>query len=339
MGSVVTPEDHFRGLAEFIVGVDRAGGTTPHVAMTVESMNREDDLLDKLWWAGCYALAYNWPTAERIHTEWGPASGIDEPKFVQWLELNWAGVPIRKERKAIYRKPFFAESAAAYLRLAQAMANNTDWPQDYQSAYDLFNTRTRYMGRYIAIRWLEVMRRAFDLPWAMPDVRADGGQHPRKAMALIYPEDAPALLGGNSARELRVTDRAAERLLLDLYLEYEIKTDYYELQSLLCEMKQAVLSRKQYPGKSIDTEMDYFKKVQAHWGDSMPTDFWSVRAACFPEWSLGEKSGWWGVRPELGALMADHQITWSDSLYDYGSTADFSQPVRREGAKDLLPCA
>lgn len=338
MGSVVTPEDHFRGLAEFIVGVDRAGGTTPHVAMTVESMNREDDLLDKLWWAGCYALAYNWPTAEVLHTHRRPQNGINQEVLTQWLELNWAGVPIRKERKAIYRKPFFAESAAAYLRLAQAMANNTDWPQDYQSAYDLFNTRTRYMGRYIAIRWLEVMRRAFDLPWRMPDVRADGGQHPRKAMALIYPEDAPALLGGNSARELRVTDRAAERLLLDLYLEYDIRSDYYELQSLLCEYKQQVLAKKQYPGKSIDTEMAYRAKVVKHWGD-VETDFWSVREACFPEWSLGEKMGWDGVRPELGRTLVEHGFTWSDSLYDYAATTYFAKPVRRKGAKDLLPCA
>lgn len=331
----MTPEDHFRGLAEFIAGVNRAGGTTPHAAMTVESMRRKDDPLEKLWWAGCYALAYNWPTAEVIHNRWRPEVPLDETAFVSWLEENWAGVPIRKERKAIYRKPFFAESAAAYLRLAQTMADSDNWPQDYQAAYELFDNATRYMGRYIAIRWLEVMRRAYGLPWSMPDIHADGGQHPRKAMALIYPADAPALLGGNSSHERKVADLAADRLLVDLNLEYGISTDYYELQSLLCEYKQQVLARKQYPGKSIDTELAYRRRVVAHWGDT-ETDFWSVREACFPEWSLGEKQGWAGVRPELGSVLLDYGYTWSDDTYDYTATADFSQPVRRPGKEALL---
>lgn len=337
----MTPEDHFRHMAEFVRGVELVGGTTPHVLMTVESMNRLDDPLEKLWFAGCYALAYNWPTAERIWQQWRPGD-FDPDLFLPWLERNWAGLPIRKERKAIYRKEYFTESARSYLAFATelAAADPADWPQDYENAYSYFGQSCKYMGRYIGIRWLEVCRRAFGLPWRMPDVRADGGEHPRKALALLYPQDAPLLLGGNGKREIAVTDLAADRLLVDMALEYGISSDYYELQSLLCEYKQSYLGKKHYPGKSIDTEMDYFRRVYDHWGAAAREEstFYDVRARLFPDYSLGEIQGWDGVRPELGGVLTTYGYTWSDAVYDYTATTDFANPALRPGGVEGLLC-
>jgi hypothetical protein len=328
----VTPDEHFVHLAEFIRGVELAGGTTPHVAMTVESMFRLDDPLEKLWFAGCYALTYNWPAAERLFLEWRPED-VNAIEMLPWLEEHWAGLPLRKERKAVFRKPFFAESAAAYATFAQRLLNDPNpWDtMDYTAAFTAFNAATRYMGRYIAIRWLEVMRRAFGTPWEMPSILSDGGEHSRKTLALIYPADAEMLLKGNTARHIAVSDAAANRLRADLGVEYGIETNFYELQSLLCEYKQSALGRKQYPGKSIDTEMDYFTRVYDHWGFDKQEEstFLDVRALCFPEWSLGEAhERWWGVRPELGAVLADFGYTWSDAVYDYPHTTDFSDPFR-----------
>jgi len=331
----MTPEDHFRHLAEFIRGVELAGGTTPHVAMTVESMSRLDDDLEKLWFAGCYALTYNWPAAERLFLEMRPVQAVHRPEISSFLEAHWAGLPLRKERKAVYRQWAFADSVIAYLLMARQMVwDKGEWTTDYGEAFRAFNDNTRFMGRYIAIRWLEVMRRAFPIDcagWVMPDIHSDGGQHPRKALALIYPEEATALLGGNSTAELAVADRAADRLLVDLATEYGITSNYYEIQSLLCEVKQAINSRRHYPGKSIDSEMGHLTKVRAHWGEDVHTDFFSVRRAVFPDWSLGELNGWWGVRPELGGLIADYGLVWSDAVYDYAATrasGDFSNPVQ-----------
>lgn len=337
----MTPEEHFRGMGEFIRGVELVGGTTPHAAMTVEMMRRSDDMLEKLWFAGCYALAYNWPTAEKIWQEWRPHD-FSPADFYIWLEENWPGLPLRKERKAIFRKEAFTQSAQTYLNFARELAfyDPADWPQEYENAFAYFLSSCKYMGRYIGIRWLEVMRLAFGLPWEMPDVRADGGEHPRKALALLYPEDAPALLGGNRPHELAVTDLAADRLKVDLQIEYGIDASYYTLQSLLCEYKQSVLGKKHYPGKSIDTEMDYFRRVRAHWGD-YPSAFYDVRARLFPEWSLGEVQGWDGVRPELGSIWSTYGYTWSDAVYDYRATAllgDFSDPILREGGVGRLLC-
>ena len=327
----MTPDEHILRMAEFVKGVELSGGTTPHVAMTVASMALLTDPLEKLWFAGCYALTYNWPTAERIFLEWRPAD-FNRADFLMWSEDNWDGVFLRKERKAVFRKPFFAESASSYLDFARWMLQQDSWPEDYLDALDMFTSRCRYMGRYIGIRWLEVMRRAFDTGWVMPDVRSDGGEHPRKALALMYPGDAIALLGGNSKREVHIADQAADRCLLDLRVEFGLTLDYYDLQSLLCEYKQSVIGKKQYPGKSIDTEMDYFRRVYGYWGEAKAGEsaFYRVRAECFPDWSRGELSGWSGVRKELGAALVEHELTWSDSVYDYSATTDMAYPVLRD---------
>lgn len=323
----MTPDEHFLHLAEFIKGVELSGGTTPHVSMTVEAMDRQEDRLEKLWFAGCYAMVYNWPTAEVIFQKWRPEN-MEDDSFSEWVGRNWAGIPKRKERKAVFRQSCFVESAVSYLAFAKRLDSTDAWPITYQQAYDAFTGSCRYMGRYIAIRWLEVMRRAFPVEcagWVMPDVSADGGEHPRKALALIYPADAEALLGGNSKANLKITDLAAARCLLDMEIEYGIRSSYYELQSLLCEYKQSALGRKQYPGKSIDTEMDYYKKVKDYWGhDSL---FYPIRQQCFPTEFLGETQGWYGVRPELGGVLVDHGYTWSDLVYDYGHTTDFADPT------------
>jgi hypothetical protein len=326
-------EEHFLHLAEFMKGVELAGGTTPHVAMTVASMSYLDDPLEKLWFAGCYALTYNWATAERIFLEWRPADFTQEG-FLSWAEEHWTGIFLRKERKAVFRKPFFAESAASYLAFSREFLKS-DWPETWMEAFAAFTGGCRYMGRYIAIRWLEVMRRAFGTSWEMTDVRSDGGEHPRKALALIYPDDAAALLGGNSRREVAIADLKADECLLDLATVYGIRSSYYELQSLLCEYKQSVLGRKHYPGKSIDSETDYFRKIESYWG-SEDSRFWEIRAELFPAWSLGEVGGWSGVRPELSVVLSDHGYTWSDAVFDYTATTDFAAPARRVGGREAI---
>lgn len=321
--------DHFRHLAEFIKGVDLAGGTTPHVAMTVAAMDRLEDPLEKLWFAGCYMLTYNWPTAERIFQEWRPYEFEAEP-FLDWVTANWALLPLRKERKAVYRKPFFTECARTYLEFTDQVRANLEcgWDLSYEQAFTLFNRNVKYAGRYIGIRWLEVMRRAFPEQcgsWHMTDIRADGGEHPRKAMALIYPDRADVLLGGNSRAELNEVDKLAALLRVDLDLDFGMDVNYYELQSLLCEYKQSVLRMKQYPGKSIDTEMDYFRiaGMESSW-------FWDIRRECFPEWSLGEVQGWGGVRTGLGPVLVNHGYTWSDAIYDWAASKDdLAVPVFR----------
>lgn len=335
---------HLERFAEFVKGVQLSGGTTPHVAMTVASMEELPAVTDKLWFAGCYALVYNWPTAERIYLENDPVT-FDPFDFEMWFRTNRAGIALRKERKAVLLAERFTDSAASYLDYIPTVEDKPWFAKAqlgipvYHEAFDDFTQHCKYMGRYIAIRWLEVMRRAFDLPGLeMPDMMSRDGQHPRRALAYLYPEDTEPLLGGNSPENLAVSDRAAARCLVDL-ASVGVAASYYDIQSLLCEYKQSFAGGKQYPGKSIDTEMDYHLKIYAHhWGTERASEsrFSAIRERCFPEFCLGEKNGWTGVRPELGLVLQKYGYTWSDAVYDWSATKDLSQPVLRANGPGML---
>jgi len=74
------------------------------------------------------------------------------------------------------------------LELIKVNLTNATVPREVKEAFDDVTSAIKYMGRYIVIRWLEVARRAFNLPHlAMPDLRSKDGDHPRKALALMYP--------------------------------------------------------------------------------------------------------------------------------------------------------
>ena len=333
--------DHLLRMAEFVKGAELAGKTDPHLTMAAASMDSLIDPLEKLWFLGCYALTYNWPTAERIFLEWRPAD-FNQADFLMWSEENWDGILLRKERKAVFRKPFFAESAASYLTFALGLSAVVSQDpevlaaKNYAQATELFTGNCRYMGRYIAARWVEVMRRAFPEAcgdWVMTEPGSSGAQHPRKALAMMYPEDAAALLGGDSKEEVRISDEVFDRFLLDMRM-YGLELDYYTAHSLLCEYKQASAGRKHYPGKSLDTEVAYLDKSYSYWGPEKASEsaFYPLRDVLFPHRSLGEKSGWKGARDGLLPLLADHGIVWSDQVYDYQQTTDLSHPVLRDPA-------
>lgn len=339
----MTPEQHLRALAEFVRAVELAGGTTPHMLMAVEAARRQDEPLEQLWWLGCYALAYNWPTADIIYRQWRPGEALDSEGFERWARENWAGIALRKERKAVRSPEKLAASASSYAAYAQAVTGK-EWFRaggEYEAAFQDFCGSCAYMGRYIAIRWLEAVRLLFDLPnLEMPDLRPEGGSHPRKALALIYPKEAEALLGGDSPFELSIAHRAAARCMEELAVRYGVRTNYYELQSLLCEYKQSALARKQFPGKSIETEVDYFDRIYAHWGSTAAeeSEFWSVRERCFPRWALGEHGGWRGVRKALGCVLVDYGYTWSDAVYSWRDTEHLAAPALRPGGlPSILP--
>jgi len=333
---------HFRYFAEFVKSVQISGGTTPHMLMIVEAAKRASNFEESLWRAGCYAFVYNFASAEALWDNWTSEEVRKDVGLLEWLEQNKAGIRRRKERKCVYSAKNLAtcmHSYATYMTKIEnrewfnvTNADKRDWPELYQLAFDDVSKEVKYMGRYIIIRWLEVMRRLHNLPHLeMPDLRAKGGDHPRKAMALMYPEEEKILMGKDTQYELRIVDELAADLLAELKYVYNIETDYYTIQSLLCEYKQSVLSRKQYPGKSIDTALVYHDKIYEWWGteEKAYSIMYDVRQSIFPPETLGELQGWNGVRKELGSVLVDYGYTWSDLIYDYMATEDLANPVFR----------
>jgi hypothetical protein len=339
-----SPEQHLKYFAEFCAAVVDVGGATPHLTMVGESA-RGLQPQEKLWRGGCYAATYNYAAAEIIWRTWEPEHVVREPaRWAGWVKENWKALPLRRERKAVNNPDRLAECVISFAEWVptvpqQSWANNLPSARwgDYQAAWDSF-TSVRYMGRYIAIRFLEYMRRHLDYTaLVMPDLRPRDAPYPRQSLSLMYPQFESALRGNDSTENVNVTHAVAADCRRRLETVYGVKLDYYTLQSLLCEYKQSVLGQRQYPGRSVDSELSYWDKVY-----KMPqfanlaegTQMWEVRKRAFPAYVLGEEQGWAsGARDVLGKVLVRHGYTWSDRKYDYAATlasgGDFSKPVRR----------
>lgn len=337
----ITPENHLKHFADFCRNVTEVGGATPHLTMVGQTCTGAP--VDQIIWrGGCYAAMYNFAGAEAIWRHWQPQQVLTEPgRWAGWVQANWAALPLRKERKAVNNTDRFAECVLSFAGWAGTVTGQPWWAASaqprpdtrlYEEAWASF-TGVRFMGRYIAIRFLEYLRRyAGRQALMMPDLRPADAPYPRQSLSLMYPQHEGALRGNNSSENLKVTNQIAADCLRRLSEEHGVVLDYYTLQSLLCEYKQSVLGRRQYPGRSVDSEMVYWDKVyrtanfEALAGGSQ---MWVVREAAFPHYVLGERQGWAGARDPLGKVLTDHGYTWSDRQFDYMATTDLARPVRR----------
>ena len=124
---------------------------------------------------------------------------------------------------------------------------------------------------------------------------------------------------------LLVVNRIAAELNAELNEALTTPVSYYEMEALLCNFRQAV-SGTFYPGRTIDSELEYHNIVQDHWGDDPylgTFNMYDARYAALPWETLAEMSGgaWNGVRKDLFPLMRDEGIVWSDKEFRYGETA------------------
>lgn len=332
-------EWHIAMFSDFCHKVKQISGATPHLRTVGESC-RECDEKETAWRGGLYAACYNYPAAEAIWLTWQPEWVLkNQFRFCRWVEENWKGLPLRKERKAVNSVKKLSECIIGYAawqlqggltEMYQAVNRAKD---PYQAAWERFS-ECKYMGRYITIRYLEFMRRYAQLNVRMNDARAKGGEHPRQGLHLLIPEQA--LIRSDSPEDLQISE-AAFKYCLSLLRERQVFLDHYELQSLVCEYKQAALGKHQYPVQALDSELGYYAKVVSHFGDRYAerSQFFRVRSSLFPEQALGELSGWPGKRKELGIVLACHGYNWSDLLYDYKRTTDLAHPVRWNDAESI----
>jgi|SRR5580700_1218087 hypothetical protein len=303
---------------------------SPHLIMVGESC-RQLSLSEEetVWRGGLYAATYNYPAAEVLWQNWAAPSVVLRSKSLQsWLKENWLGVPLRRERKCVRTPAKLArclQSFAAWMRgdgLKRLYGNGVG----YDDAWEIFQ-EVYGMGRYITIRFLEFLHRYADLRPVMYNSMPREGQHSRKGLALLYPEYKTVLLGSNSWGDCKESDKLACRELARLR-EAGVYYSHYQLATMLCEFKQALLGGHLYPGKAIDSEMKYQRKVLDYWGKRRKSQFMHVRTV-FPKETRGEVQGWTEERKPLLTVLRDYGYNWSDQDYDYAKTRDFSNPVRR----------
>lgn len=288
---------------------------------------------EALWWLGAYTTFCSVPPGVSVWARWrDPAQVLSgSERFYSWIDEHWAGLPIRTQRRPVRSRR----------KLVTCISGMAEWCEfdgprlgemNYEEAWSSVDQSVKYYGRYAIIKLLEAFRRAGYSQLEAPNIRPAGAWSPRKMLAYLYPERAEALRSKSDSRQTLAEVNAVARDALGL-LESELgrSSSFYELEVLLCNARQSIYSGTLYVGRTIDSELDYWRKSSEHFGD--PTlgafDFFDVRRRTFPVECLGEVQGWPGVRKELKTYRG---YVWSDLLFDWHKTlasGNFEHPVRR----------
>lgn len=325
-------KQHWQFFAEFCREELATGGPDPHMRLVGHiAKTTGQDFYTTAWSGLCYCAVYNVPTAVVLWKYWPHPRVLQagERELAKWLSDHREGIAFRRERKAV-RSADKAKLAKCLFSAAQwleekRLSGGINWP-DFEHAFE-DTCRIYGFGRYIGQKYVEYCRRYLGTTAQVQDIRAHDGWSPRAALSLLFPEHATVLNGGNSKEEIQLSESCAREAKERLSGDFGIQVDYYLLQVLLCDYKQSVIGRRQFPGKSQDSELEYDAKLTPYWGKC--TEMYSARAEIIHPKALGELNGWTGVRKELGYVLSEHGYTWSDRVYNYHlSRNNLSHPVR-----------
>lgn len=324
------PETQRRYFREFCENEIAAGGPDPHMR-TVAEMSRGEEWVERVWRGGVYAGVYNVPSAEVIWTAWPFERALSAaPGAVEeWLRANWKAIVTRRERRCVRRPEQLATYLLAYAAWVEGLHGGWGRYAEYESVWQDLD-RVYTAGRYFKIKLLEYLRRATGLPHGLPDLRPAGGENPRQGLALLTSPSTALLLLGDD--ESPIAHKLMNAAFFETQRDFEaegLRLDSFHYQTLLCDYKQSYVGKRQYPGRSLDSELDYHRKIAAAVPPEHKTQMFAARAALFPATGLGEVQGWPGVRAVLGTVLRDFHYTWSDARFDFNATLMFSHPAPR----------
>lgn len=317
-----TKEDHWRFFTEFIREEKALGGPDPHLA-TLGPLLRDQLRNERIWRCCLYASGYNIPLAEAIWTNWPYQRAASDPgELEKWVHGNWPRFTLRRERRAVRTPVKFSRmllSMLDWMRYGdlQVLWERGTFEDAWRSTGEIYG-----LGRYVQQKLIEALARhtlgpmGNPPPFAQNDIRAKDGTSPREGLALLWPGNTEFLLrGGNGPVNIQMIDDLALRTKQRLAEAGLDTVTWFELQVVLCEYKKS-WQGKQYPGRTHDTELRYFRDAQEKWG-GFESHMLAARAEVFPEVILGEKRGWWRQREELEAALPVYRYTWTDRKFDF----------------------
>lgn len=314
--------DMWRAFADFCRLDQRSGGPDSHMT-TMAEIVRGKPALERAWAMLVYVSVYNVPMALAILKEFPTR---ETPGLRVWIAEHWLHIVLRRERKRPVGSPTkladCLESCATWVELERLANANS-----YEALWADID-RIRYFGRYAKLKALEALHRVGAVQHTIPDLRAHGAESPRQGLALLWPAHEEILnRGGNHRDALCAVELLADQTLKRLANDYQVELNRYCLQTLVCDFKQVVVTQRQYPGRSVDSELSYYTKIADYF--TLDDTMFRARRELFPKWALGEVQGWLGVREELGEFFVNYGHMWSDEQFDYLKTTDLSNPVAR----------
>ena len=319
-------EEHWKFLAEFARWEIAAGGPDPHMVLICH-LSQGLPVEDRAWLAGCYMGFYNAPAGLAMYTAW-PWKTASSTLFglEQWLTGYWPALPTRRERRTVRTPGKMAQYFWAYRQWVEWLAEDVHDLENYESLWSRLG-EVYSVGRYAQFKILECLRRMDVIQVEMPDIRPVGAGSPRTVLSWLWPHHRGLLLDGKDREAIQQVNDLVTLTQERLQAEYNLALDLYTLEVVLCDYRQSLEGKRQYPGRSHDSELGYLERVQWEFPE-VKTRLLQARREIFPRECLGEIQGWPGVRKELGAVLSTFGYTWSDLKFKYsGSMLNLGQPV------------
>lgn len=279
--------------ADFVRAETSIGGPDCQLKLLV-ALGEEADDIERVWLNGCYGAHHCVPSAYAIWTSFS-ARNLMRPTvqedLYQYLDRYWDSLPVRPEMRShrMIEKRWRCLVDFAYYAMSERWRDG-----NYQQVWTDSISRVKYYSRYMAIKYLELLRMTVRPDLVLFDMRAKHGWSPRIGLSLLFPEvgDIIGDREDNSEHAIELTEECAIELIQELKADYDVHITHFQLQVLLCNFRE-MLEGTFYPGAGHDEEIDYLKLAKA-----IPCveDVWKTRARIFPKEVLGEHSGWTGIR-------------------------------------------
>jgi hypothetical protein len=323
-GAVFDRETHWKYFTEFCKYETLSGGPDPQIKLIGE-MNANVSIMEKLWAGGCYICVYNVPFAEVLWLNWSHLDVLNnQDDLLPWIERYWDSIKTRTERKCVRIKANMATFLIEYAKYINSdgfqklLADKSDPDALYDKIFQDCQKNVKFLGRYVALKLVEYLRLYCGLYVHTTDIRPKGAWSPRKTLSVLWPDDKEMLLEGDDPLNLRVVNEASKNTI-HLLKDNGVDIDLFQLQVMLCEYRESYEGMRQYPGRSHDSELGYWLKAVDCWGLSYESNstMMDAREKLFPHQHLGEIQGWNRTRKDCGLVLAKHNYTWSDILYDY----------------------
>jgi len=308
--------DSLNSFVDFSALEMSTGGPDPQVEIAA-NMAPENPT----WFAGCFVVPYTLGSAAVIYQNF-PTTNLDG--IEDFLANNWEGIPVRRERRAVWRADKLAFCLRSYAKWCDEVLPGLT-TATYDELYDSVRDNVKFFGRYATMKLIETLYLADAVKASQTDIRPDGAKYPRRTLSNLSGE-TDILVGNTSSQLNKVNEVASKARDFSISMGLEDPT-WFQFETLLCNYRQALAGK--YPGRSHDRELAHFKKAEKYWGSSLDSaKFYELRKKLFPNECLGELNGWDGARKELEQIWKNDEYFWCDTLYNYNATTDLKNPVK-----------
>lgn len=319
-------EFHWSKFKEFCKLEIGSGGPDHHCTMAAEAMKRvKDDRYERVWMAGCYVGPYEINMGSVLWENWSWDTILELPdSFKSWIARTWPHWQIRRERRAARTPNKMYESMYSYALWTKRIVDEGIVDMTYDEIWRDAEQHLRYFGRYAIIKIMETLNRGQAINAPMYDIRPHGAWSPKRTLGWLFP-GAHINEKSNSPETLAEVNKRVDWIIQNMALSLGRAPTYFEIEVLLCNYRQVLDERNgRYAGWSLDMDLEHFHNIRQNWNPKYP--FAAERARLFPHEHLGEFHNWEGPRKHLCGYRG---YFWSDLIYDYERTEDFSNPVRR----------